>query len=412
MTVPSDEQGGRLDEGSFRAAARTWLAEHVPRRVPEADSGQHRSDEAGEVSRAKDLQRLLVEGGYAGLTFPTGFGGQGLGIRYQQIFDEESATYEMPTILKVPTLAIIGPTIEVCGTRSQKERYLPPLIRGDEWWVQLLSEPTGGSDLAGVLTRATRDGDLFIVRGQKVWSTGAHYSQFGLCLVRTDADAPKHRGLTMLIVPFDAPGVTVRPIRQITGESDFCEVFFDDVPIPVENVVGVVNEGWSVATTLMGFERRAAGVGRPRDVVGDLVRLAGERGLGDDPVVHQAIASAFVAGAVEGYFARRVAGGIQSGRMPPHASALLKLYRAGKHQRNAEAAMSMAGERGVLWPEDEGGDEWAQEYLGTRARSIAGGTNEMQRNVIGDRLLGLPREPQPGSDVPFNQIRQNRFPTA
>jgi alkylation response protein AidB-like acyl-CoA dehydrogenase len=411
VTVRGEEQGGWPDEGSFRTAARKWLAEHVPRRAADAGSGQHRADEADEVSRAKELQHRLIEGGYAGLTFPTEYGGQGLGIRYQQIFDEETAGYEMPTILKVPTLAIIGPTLEACGTQSQKERYLPPLIRADEWWVQLLSEPTGGSDLAGVLTGATRDGDLFIVRGQKVWSTGAHYSQFGLCLVRTDADAPKHRGLTMLVVPFDAPGVTVRPIRQITGESDFCEVFFDDVPIPVENVVGVVNEGWSVATTLMGFERRAAGVGRPRDVVGDLVRLAGERGLGDDPIVHQAIASAFVAGAVEGYFARRVAGAIQSGRMPPHASALLKLYRAGKHQRNAETAMSMAGERGVLWPEDEGADEWAQEYLGTRARSIAGGTNEMQRNVIGDRLLGLPREPQPGSDIPFNLIRQNRFPT-
>jgi alkylation response protein AidB-like acyl-CoA dehydrogenase len=214
----------------------------------------------------------------------------------------------------------------------------------------------------------------------------------------------------MLIVPFDAPGVTVRPIKQITGESDFCEVFFDDVPVPVENVVGSVNEGWSVATTLMGFERRAAGVGRPRDVVGDLLRLADERGLGDDPVVHQAIARAYVAGSVEGYFARRVSAAIQSGLMPLHASALLKLYRAEKHQRNAETAMSMAGEHGVLWPEnDERGGEWAQEYLGTRARSIAGGTNEMQRNVVGDRLLGLPREPQPSSDVPFNQIRHNRF---
>jgi alkylation response protein AidB-like acyl-CoA dehydrogenase len=381
----------------------------VPLRVPEAGAGQHGANQADEVSRARELQHRLVQGGFAGLTFPTEFGGQGLGLRYQQIFDEESAAYEMPTILKVPTLAIIGPTLEACASRRQKERYLPPLIRGEEWWVQLLSEPTGGSDLAGVMTHATRDGDLFLVRGQKVWSTGAQYSQFGLGLVRTDADAPKHRGLTMLVVPFDAPGVTVRPIRQITGESEFCEVFFDDVPIPVENVVGVVNEGWSVATTLMGFERRAAGVGRPRDVVGDLVRLAGERGLGDDPIVHQAIARAFVTGAVEGYFARRVAEAIQSGRMPPHASALLKLYRAGKHQRNAETAMSMAGEGGVLWPEDEDGGEWAQEYLGTRARSIAGGTNEMQRNVIGDRLLGLPREPQPGSDVPFNQIRQNRF---
>jgi alkylation response protein AidB-like acyl-CoA dehydrogenase len=214
----------------------------------------------------------------------------------------------------------------------------------------------------------------------------------------------------MLIVPFDAPGVTVRPIKQITGESDFCEVFFDDVPVPVENVVGAVNEGWSVATTLMGFERKAAGVGRPRDVVGDLFRLAGDRGLDDDPVVHQAIARAYVAGSVEGYFARRVAVGIQSGLMPPPASALLKLYRAEKHQRNAETAMYMAGERGVLWPQDDDrGAEWAQEYLGTRARSIAGGTNEMQRNVVGDRLLGLPREPQPSADVPFNQIRQNRF---
>jgi alkylation response protein AidB-like acyl-CoA dehydrogenase len=398
------------DEQAFRVAAREWLAANMSLRNQDVQPSRDPTNEAGEVSRAKELQSQLSGGGFAALTFPKEYGGQGLGIRYQQIFDEESAAYEMPTILRVPTLAIIGPTLEACGTPLQKERYLPPLIRGDEWWVQLLSEPTGGSDLAGVITRATRDGDLFIVHGQKVWSTGAHYSHFGLCLVRTDPDAPKHRGLTMLIVPFDATGVTVRPIKQITGEADFCEVFFDDVPVPVDNVVGAVNEGWSVATTLMTFERRAAGVGRPRDVVGDLLWLARQRGLTDHPEVQQAIARAYVTGSVEGYFARRVAAAIQSGLMPPPASALLKLYRADKHQRNAETAMQIAGERGVLWSQsDERGDEWALEYLGSRARSIAGGTNEMQRNVVGDRLIGLPREPQPSSDLPFNQIQQNRF---
>jgi alkylation response protein AidB-like acyl-CoA dehydrogenase len=398
------------NESEFRRASRAWLAATMPARSATQGLEREPTDGTAEVARAKVLQDRLHQGGFAALAYPREYGGQGLSDRYQRVFDEESADYEMPAILRVPTLAIIGPTLLAEGSPEQKERYLPPLLRGEEWWVQLLSEPTGGSDLAGVLTRAVQDGDVLVVNGQKVWSTGAHYSDFGLCLVRTNPEAPKHRGLTMVIVPFDSPGVTVRPIKQITGEADFCEVFFDDVEVPLENVVGRVDAGWSVASTLMGFERRAAGVGRARDVVGELTRLAGELGAEHDPAVRDAIALAYTSGVVERYFAGRVATAIQAGLMPAQASALLKLYRAAKVQRTDEAALRIAGATGVFWSAgDRDGDKWAQEYLRGRARSIAGGTNEMQRNVIGDRLLGLPREPQPSGDLPFNQIQQNRF---
>ena len=399
-----------VDIDVFRMGAQRWLAENMTARVSAEDHGAS-GDERAAVARNKVLQERLFAGNLAGLTFPKEYGGQGLTAIHQQAFDEESAGYEMPTILRVPTLTIIGPTILACGSRAQKERYLPPLLRGHEWWVQLLSEPTGGSDLAGVITRGVRDGDVFVLNGQKVWSTGAHYSDFGLALVRTNAEAPKHRGLTMVIVPFGAPGVTVKPIKQITGDADFCEVFFDDVQVHIDNVVGEINEGWSVASTLMGFERRAAGVGRPRDVVADLLRLSeqSEEPLAGD--VGRLISDTHVNAVVESYLARRITQAVQLGVMPPQASALLKLYRAAKVQAGTEAALDILGTEGVVWdPQDPSGGDWAQEYLGSRARSIAGGTNEMQRNVIGDRLLGLPREPQPGANVPFNQILQNRVP--
>jgi alkylation response protein AidB-like acyl-CoA dehydrogenase len=404
-------QGDELVEiDAFRTEARRWLAENMTARVSAEDHGTS-GDEREAVARAKSLQERLFEGNFAGLSFPKEYGGQGLTALHQQAFDEESAGYEMPTILRVPTLTIIGPTLLACGSSAQKERYLPPLLHGHEWWVQLLSEPTGGSDLAGVITRGVRDGDVLILNGQKVWSTGAHYSDFGLALVRTNAEAPKHRGLTMVIVPFGAPGVTVKQIKQITGEADFCEVFFDDVQVHVDNVVGEINEGWSVASTLMGFERRAAGVGRPRDVVADLLRLSEQR---EEPLtgnVDRLIADTHVSAVVESYLARRVTQAVQLGVMPPQASALLKLYRAAKVQAGTEAALEILGTQGVVWdPQDPSGGDWAQEYLGSRARSIAGGTNEMQRNVIGDRLLGLPREPQAAANVPFNQILQNRVP--
>jgi alkylation response protein AidB-like acyl-CoA dehydrogenase len=403
-------QGDDLMEvDAFRTTARRWLAENMSAQASE-DHGIS-GDELEAVARAKVLQERLFTGNFAGLTFPKEYGGQGLTAVHQQAFDEESAGYEMPTVLRVPTLAIIGPTILACGSSAQKQRYLPPLLHGHEWWVQLLSEPTGGSDLAGVITRGARDGDVLVLNGQKVWSTGAHYSDFGLALVRTNPEAPKHRGLTMVIVPFGAPGVTVKPIKQITGEADFCEVFFDDVQVHIDNVVGEINEGWSVASTLMGFERRAAGVGRPRDVVADLLRLSEQRKEPLTGDVARLIADTHIRAVVESYLARRITQAVQLGAMPPQASALLKLYRAAKVQAGTEAALEILGTEGVVWdPQDPSGGDWAQEYLGSRARSIAGGTNEMQRNVIGDRLLGLPREPQPSANVPFNQILQNRVP--
>src|SRR4051794_21730238 len=228
----------------FRLRARQWLAESMPRRADEPElEATTLEAELAEVKRARELQRRVFDGGFAGITAPVAYGGQGLSAMHERVFNEEATAYALPMLFRVPTLGIILPTLLAHGSDEQKRRYVPNILSGDEMWVQLLSEPSGGSDLAGLLTRATNDGDTYVIRGQKVWSTGAHYVDFGLCLARTDPDVPKHRGLTMFVVPLRAEGVTAVPIRQINGQADFCEVFFDDVVVPSDAMVGDLNDG-------------------------------------------------------------------------------------------------------------------------------------------------------------------------
>jgi len=228
------------DVESFRLRARAWLAANMPRLVP----GQANSlEEIGRINdamwpRARELQRLLYDGGFAGICYPREYGGLGLTPAHQRAFNAECAGYEMPLVLNTPTFSICGPTILDMGSEEQKRQHLPAVIRGEEILVQFLSEPRGGSDLAGVTTRATRDGDVFILNGSKIWSSGAYAADWALCLTRTDWDAPKHRGMTMFLVKVHQPGVQIRRIRQVGGGDEFCQEFFDDVPIPASDVVG------------------------------------------------------------------------------------------------------------------------------------------------------------------------------
>jgi alkylation response protein AidB-like acyl-CoA dehydrogenase len=395
--------------GAFRARAARWLAENMPVAPPGWTArAAMASDEVDRFSRQRMLQRQLYDGGFAGLSFPAPYGGHGLAPEFQRIFAEEAVGYEMPIRFSMPTLGIIGATLVEFGTEEQKRQHLPAMLRGDELWVQFLSEPGCGSDLAGAVTSATRDGDTWVVRGSKVWSSAAYGCDFALLLARTDWEVPKHQGLTMFIVPTDAPGLELRRIRQVDGSREFCEEFFDDVALPADAVIGGVNDGWTVAARLLSHERDSVGGGSPYigNVLGHqaavppgprLAAAAVAAGRGADGAARQLVAEAHVLSSVATALVDRVAA---SGQRGP-AGAVLKLYRGTSAMRIATIGLELAGPAGVVGATNAGTD-----YLMRQSGSLAGGSNEMQRNLIAERLLGMPREHAPDRGVPFSEVRR------
>jgi alkylation response protein AidB-like acyl-CoA dehydrogenase len=413
---PSGHPGADLD--AFRVEARQWLATNMPRLAAGTDNDAlHRADEYGE--RARALQHRLAAGGYAGLCFPRRYGGQGLSLAHQEAFTEESLPYEMPTMLSVPTLAILAPTIMDFGTERQKERHLPAIISGAEIWVQLLSEPGSGSDLASVTSTAVRDGDVFILNGSKIWTSGAHRADYALCLARTDWDAPKHHGLTMFIVKVHQPGIEVTRITRVNGNAEFCQEFFTDVAVPAEDVLGTLHDGWAVATRLLSYEREAAGGSSPyisgspsanassTGVRTDLAALAGARELPGAAGARQLVAEAWAADVVHQQLIDRVTAAVRSGRMAPTAGALLRLSQAVVDERRVDIALELAGQGAVTWAGDDPQGRWGTEYIYRQGGSLAGGSNEMQRNLISERLLGMPREWAADLGKPFSEVRTN-----
>jgi alkylation response protein AidB-like acyl-CoA dehydrogenase len=285
-----------------------------------------------------------------------------------------------------------GPTILVHGTEEQKRTLLPPLLRGEQVWCELFSEPGAGSDLASVQTRAVLDGDVWVVDGQKVWTSGAQHSDFAACLTRTDPDRPKHEGATMLLVDMGAPGISVRPLRQMTGDAHFNEVFLDGVHVPVASVLGEVHDGWRVARTMLAFERGALAAmgsgGSGRGGIKALVAEASERGILARPEVRQQIADLRIRQMVLRYLA-----GHLKARRSTGGEALLKLAIAQLVQDSASAAVAIAGPAALAWhPDDAKGGRWCAQLLNSPSASIGGGTNEVVRNVIAERVLGLPRD--------------------
>ncbi len=399
----------------FRARARAWLAADMP--PAPGDVSERFDDGRRDVERA--LQRRLWDGGFAGICFPTAYGGLGLTADHQRAFTDESLPYDMPFSLNVPTLGILAATLVDFGTHEQKLRHLPAILRGEELWVQFLSEPSGGSDLAGCLTRADRDGDVFILNGSKIWSSAAFASDYALCLARTNWDVPKHRGLTMLIVKIHQPGVQVEQIRQVDGSMEFCQEFFDDVPIPATDVVGEVDDGWTVASRLLVHERLAVGGGSPYtsgrtsgptdagadDVLVDLVRA---RGLADDPRARQLVAEARIRQLVGAQLVQRVTQGVTVGKLPPPAGSLLKLFGATAHMRRCEIGLELAGPTAAAWPTGDPppGRRLAEATLWRQGLSLGGGSNEIQRNIISERLLGMPREYAADREVPYREVRR------
>jgi len=399
----------------FRLRARAWLALNLP---PECD-GMGRRGEPGRWEHERGLQRRLWDGGFAGICFPTEHGGLGLSHEHQRAFTEESLPYDMPYALNVPTLGILAATLIDYGTDAQKARHLPAILRGEEVWVQFLSEPSGGSDLAGCLTRADRDGDVFVLNGSKIWSSGAVDADYAMCLARTNWDVPKHRGLTMLLMSIHQPGVEVEPIRQVDGSMEFCQEFFDDVSIPAADVVGDVDDGWTVASRLLVHERLAVGGGSPYtsgrsgghdasgegDVLLDLVRAQDRTG---DSQARQLVAEAHVRRLVHRALNGRLTQAMATGAMPPPAGSLMKLFGATNVMRRAEIGLELAGADVAAWPPgaDTPGEVLGDLTLWRQGMSLGGGSNEIQRNIISERLLGMPRELATDREVPYREVRR------
>jgi alkylation response protein AidB-like acyl-CoA dehydrogenase len=421
---------GRRDEGDdadleeYRLRARGWLAANVERAAPTSTAVGQRAGESEEdfAKRSRALQALLYDAGYAGITLPKEWGGQGLTTRHQQAFEEEQFGYERPGAFGGTFGPILGALLGHMND-EQRNAYLVPILRGT-LWCQLMSEPGAGSDIGGITTRAERDGDEWVIKGQKVWTTAGHLSDCGICLARTDWDVPKHSGLTMFIVPMETPGVSPRPLRQITGEAEFCETFLDDVRVPTRNVLGAPGGGWSVVQTWLTYEhggveegdetgRGMSGAKLSTSLVagaypGDLVALARERDLAHDPLVRERLTRTFLADAVNGLVGRHLGIAMRDGRISGHAGSMVKVAAATASQRATVAGVDFAGMGGVAWdPDDPLGGARAKAMLQTRSHSIAGGTNEVQRNNTGDRVLGLPREPAVDRGIPFREVRTN-----
>jgi alkylation response protein AidB-like acyl-CoA dehydrogenase len=400
----------------FAARARSWLTANMPRLDPQHPPRNGRDDE-GAWQRARELQRRLYDGGFAGICFPREYGGLGLDIRYQKAFDVETDGYEMPLILNTPTFTICCATLLDTGSEEQKRRHIHAALRGEEVLVQLLSEPSGGSDLAGLITRADRDGDSWVISGAKTWSTSAFAADYGLLLARTDSTVPKHDGLTMFLMPIDAPGVTLRRIEQVDGSNEFCEEFFDGLRLGDDAVVGEVYKGWDIASRLLFHERRAVGQGsefasgrgpeRTEMAAGDFLALAVAAGTAEDPLTQDKIGRVLARRMVRDCLVDHVGRAMRSGALPPAAGSLIRLFHSDVTFLEVDTATEVAGPLGVVDSEEQL-LKVGKRYLSRQTVALGGGSNEMARNVIAERVLGLPREYAADRGVPFNQVRHNR----
>ncbi|MFI6507714.1 acyl-CoA dehydrogenase family protein [Streptosporangium sp. NPDC050855] len=386
----------------YRREARAWLEANAGNAEVEA------APDPGGVAAAKDFMARMYDAGYSGITWPREWGGQGLTQAEERAFAEEAKDFTLPTYVFSIGLGMCGPTLVDLGTPEQKARHLRPLLRGEEIWCQLFSEPGAGSDVAALQTRAVRVEDGWRVTGQKVWTSVAQHASHGLLLTRTDVDVPKHKGLTMFIVDMRAPGVTVRPLRDMTGRAHFNEIFFDDVHIPEENLVGEVNDGWSCAVTTLLHERLSissgVGMGGQKDnpVAFDALRRTADT---SDPVVRDALVELYVRSRALALFNQRLSQETKAGIFPGARGGAAKLLLAELTMFQADLATSLAGPEAVAY--EEGGGGLAEALSLAPAMALGGGTNEIMRNIVGDRVLGLPPEPRLDKNVPFKDLTVN-----
>ncbi len=410
----------------YAARAKEWLAANAAKRgTPEAEAAGRPNAEMGSdaeaqsIARAKAFQKKLADAGFAGVTFPKEYGGAGLSRQHQAAFQAEVAAggYVLPTFSMYIGQGMCLPTIFTHGTEEQKKRFMPSLIDGSEIWSQCFSEPGAGSDVAGLQMKAEKFGDEWILNGQKVWTTGAHYSEWGEVIVRTDPDLPKHQGLTMFLVDLKAAGVSVRPLRQITGEAHFNEIFFDDVRVPDTQRLDDVGSGWKVALTTLMNERMAIGGaggggagGRGGQRAGGqrgdpaLVRLAKSAGSWGEADTRDRVMDLEVRQRVFGMLRGRMAE-VARKSVPGPEFSMLKLIGARLAAEQSELATNLVGIGATAWEGEGTGKAVAMGVLGSRSGKIAGGTDEVMLNILGERVLGLPQDPRVDKDVPFNTLK-------
>src|SRR5215472_4223084 len=389
----------------FRNRARAWLEQNAPRRGGDDESGEAgRSD----IAAQKAFQAKLYDAGFAGINWPQEYGGQGLTGAELLVFGQEARQYSLPVGVFFIGLGMPGPTILELGTEEQKKRYLPKMLRGEEIWCQLFSEPAAGSDVASLTTSAVRDGDEWVLNGQKVWTSGAQYSDYGAVIARTDPTVPKHNGITMFIVDMHAPGVTVRPLKVATGATPFNEVFFDQVRLPADAVIGEVNDGWRAAVVMLRNERvtiGTMGAGRTSPLsYHSLSSLAAKHGDGADPRLGRRLAELYVRERSAGLFGQLLREEAMSGRDPGARGSVAKLAGAELGTFASLVAADVLGPA-VAASDSEEVRDILNAALSAPGSSVAGGSNEIQRNIIGERVLGLPKDPGVDRATPFNQLR-------
>ncbi len=414
------EDGDRQDTAGFAARARTWIEANLRRVDPSVYEGAFRTDlteeeELAEVAQERQLQKRLHDAGFAGICVPRCYGGQGLTPAHQRAFNEALNGHEFPARIQSPTMAPCLAVLLEFGTEEQKRTHVPPILRGEELWMQLLSEPGGGSDVAGVLTSAARDGDQWVLNGSKIWTTGAWWSDWALCLARTNWDVPKHRGLTVFILPLRQPGLEIHRIEMLNGSKEFCQEFLTDVVVPDSDRIGDIDEGWTVGVRWMFHERMLyesplvtfpAGLSRSfaSSSYTNLARAAGRQ---EDPSAQELVGEARMLDVVNERLHERMSRGIAAGLVNDQAAAIPRLFKGVAAVRLRTIAFELAGMTGGAWTPDDGPlCDCGVDFLMRQTGSIGGGTTEMARNVISERVLGMPRERSADRDIPFRQVRR------
>ena len=379
------------EEAAFRAELRDWLAANLPAGWAERDPHVGRWDEAF----SREWSRKLFDAGYTGLTWPKEFGGQGAPYSFQGIYLEETARAEAPSHIGVIGLGMAGPTIAVWGSDEQKKRYLANILSGDEVWCQGFSEPGAGSDLASARTRAVLDGDEWVVNGQKVWSSWAHIADWCILVVRTDPEAQKHRGLSYLLVDMHSPGVEVRPLRQITGDPEFNEIYFTDVRVPKDSMLGKPGEGWQVAMTTLLHERGTLGfalTAQLEQILQRVIVTAKQTGNADDPLIRDRVARHWVELQALRYTNYRTITSLMKTGVPGPEGSIAKLHWSESNQRLTKLALELLGPASQL--DGDGGwwnGYWQYWQLRSRGNTIEAGSSEILRNIVAERVVGLPK---------------------
>jgi alkylation response protein AidB-like acyl-CoA dehydrogenase len=414
------------DVAAFKLRAEEWLADRKPRRVSVVDApmvwGEGEFDVTVFHDRSLDDERRYLSAyvdwiaersaaGLWGITWPTEFGGAGLTKAHERAYIDVEADFDVPNdheLISV-TCKLIAPAIERFGTQEQKERFVVDFLTAKQFCCQLFSEPGAGSDLAGLSCRAIADGDEWVLDGQKVWTSNAHITAWGFAICRTDPTVPKHAGLTAFLVPLDSPGIEIRPIKQMNGGASFNEVFFSGTRIPDSLRIGQIGEGWKVAVTILGYERESSGSsGRRGGTFDDLLLLARHLGRTNDPLIRQGLAKAYSVQQARGWVRDRAAAGAKrTGTVGPEGS-IGKLLWSDSMRQISDVASELLGASLTADTAEWGTFQWNQHVLGAPGYRIAGGSDEIQRNIIGERVLGLPSEPRVDRDVPFNQIGSTR----